>query len=68
MAGAYQNGQVPKTTGLMGFHLAGRGRYVQILAEFHRIKRENNSFLGKKMGVGVPSCRAASGAIMKFDM
>lgn len=43
MAGAYQNGQVPKTTGLMGFQLAGRGRCVRILAVFHRIKHKSNS-------------------------
>jgi len=43
-----------KTPGLMGFHFGGKGE-VRILAEYHRIKHENNSFLRKIVGIAVPS-------------
>lgn len=67
MAGAYKNGQAPKTTGLISFHMEGRGRCVQVFAEFQNIKHEDNGFFGgEKKSAGVQRCRAASAAVVKL--
>lgn len=67
MAGAYQNGQLPKPAGVMGFHLGG-GDVCRFLQNFTELGTRMFIFWEKIMVVGVANCRAASGGILKFGM